>query len=282
MRYCCVVVLYNPTEKMISNLSQYEEYVEKIYLIDNSDQQLNLELQNKLIYKCNYSFLDGNKGLAYALNIACQSAVNEGFDYIFTMDQDSVFHEGSITYMKEFMNQYPHYGMVVPTISPYFDDGIRNNQSKTKDDDAKFAITSGSLLNLNVYIRVGGFDNSLFIEHIDVDFCIRLYKNGESIRRLGNAILYQRAGNSEPRRILWKEVHPLFASPIRGYYLFRNQKYLKRKYGSEIFDFTGKLYKTIIKTVLFEDKKFFRIGYYIKGYLAGCSGRMGKYNGKMY
>lgn len=281
MKFCCGIVLYNPDIQMLNNIKKFEDQVEKIYIYDNSENGLKNKLILEEYLKNEYCYisLGENLGLAYALNHICKIAIEDGFDFIFTMDQDSVFDEGAVKKMIEFAENNCQYGMIIPKIIPYFNKIIRENESGDLSETiVKFAITSGSLLNLDAYRMSEKFDDSLFIEHVDVDFCIKLNKIQRKIIRLNYVILFQRAGNSIPKKLLGRTVHPLFANPIRGYYLFRNQKYLKRKYGKELYSYTGKLYKTLIKTILYEDQKGKRIKLYIEGYISGQRNVMGKYN----
>lgn len=277
MRFCCTVVLYEPNLEMLQNINQLGKNVEKVFIMDNSSSSHSDFLKNNMKYLYEYQYWGCNKGLAYALNDACSKAAAENFDYIFTMDQDSIFEETSMDKMKEFVMFHNQHGMLAPQIIPYFKH-IPDIHLKEKADFeiVKFAITSGCLMNIKAFQDVGGFDSKLFIEHIDVDYCIKLYQNSWSLLRMNHAILYQRAGNSIPKKLFGRVVHPLFASPVRGYYLFRNQKYIKQKYGNLIYGFTGKLYKTLIKTILYEDKKLIRILFYIKGYLAALNHQMGE------
>ena len=76
----CVVVWYNPSEKELKNIESYYGHLERIYIIDNSDNN-NSELidsidlsKRKIKYFPNYS----NLGIASALNKGCISAIENG------------------------------------------------------------------------------------------------------------------------------------------------------------------------------------------------------------
>jgi len=66
--------------------------------MDNSTNY-NQELIDKIKAnpKCVYLSMNGNLGLAGALNKGCHMAYEKGFDYILTMDQDSSFKEGAVS-----------------------------------------------------------------------------------------------------------------------------------------------------------------------------------------
>jgi len=66
------------------------DQVDKLYIIDNSEKQNSplfekIRLPKKLEYVWNRS----NLAFAAALNLGANRAINQRFDYLLTMDQDS-------------------------------------------------------------------------------------------------------------------------------------------------------------------------------------------------
>lgn len=277
-KYAAVVVLYNPDQKVISNIRSYGNNLEKVYAVDNS------ELPNKGLIKklkeldnVEYIWDHGNPGLAFALNQGCQKAFSEGIDYVFTMDQDSFFQKNSVEAMISYVENNLERVVAAPFIVPYYDTVPSSGKAITgRTESVNFAITSGMLVGKKAYQEVGCFDEALFIECIDVDFCLRLKEKNWKLIKTENAVLYQRAGNSQPRKFFWKTVHPLFADPIRGYYKFRNKIYLRKKYGRQLYKFTPGFCEAILKTLLYEPDKLVRFKLYLKGYIAGIKGHMGR------
>jgi len=286
-KYAGVVVLYNPDIDIYNNINSYIDEVDILYIIDNSEiiEEAMVE-KIKQISKCVYINLMGNKGLAYALNVGCEMAIEGGFKYVLTMDQDSIFAEGSVKTIIEFIeNSDEHYAIVCPNVkSIYYDDKSCQEKiaytllSEDRNELKNWVMTSGSMMCLGDYDSVHGFDNQMFIAHIDIDLGIKFHIQDKKIIMLGNSIIYQRFGNSVPKRILWKTVHPSFASSVRTYYLFRNQKYLEIKYGNKTKKFINvHLYKFIIKIVLFEKQKLEKIKMALIGLSDGKRGKMGMY-----
>ena len=287
-RYCGVVVWYNPDIEVINNISTYITDLDKLYIIDNSCER-NMELVDKIIDndKIEYISLGGNRGLAYALNKGCNKAIDEGFDYILTMDQDSYFELNSVKLMKEFIKKSnKHYAIIAPNVKSVYIDELENKKkiaytvlTEGKNKELIWVMTSGSMMCIKDFVEAGKFDEKLFIAHIDIDLGIALNNLGKKIIMLSDVIIYQTFGNSKPKKILWKVVHPSFANPVRTYYLFRNQVYLLKKYGIKSYGIINvKLYKFIVKIILFEDKKLKKILMAIKGIFHGLSEKMGKYS----
>lgn len=283
-RYCGLVVWYNPDNEVFKNVYSYIENIEKLYIVDNSNESNDQVLENfPFKSKCEYISLGRNTGLAFALNVGCKKAILEGFDYILTMDQDSAFECGAIDLLKA--NLLEQYAIVCPNVLSMYWDSRENCEKiayqrweKGKKQELNWAMTSGSLMSLKAYSETEGFDEGMFIAHLDIDMGIKFHNNNKKILMVGDAIIKQHFGNSEPRKILWKTVHPSFATPVRTYYLFRNQLYLEKKYGKEIKKYIGvSLWKFIVKISLFEDKKIEKYRMMIRAYADATAGKMGVY-----
>ena len=83
-----VVVLYNPDYTILDNIKSYLDGIEKLYIVDNSETK-NHELINKIVSisaKCIYIDNNGNQGIAHALNVGAQKAIEDGADWLLTMD----------------------------------------------------------------------------------------------------------------------------------------------------------------------------------------------------
>lgn len=101
MNLSATVILYNPQEigisRVIKNIQSWSSYCKKIYIIDNSPYKTtDTEIICNSIENSFYIY-NGNKGgIAGAQNKACEQAVKDGFDWIMTMDQDSIFDSNDI------------------------------------------------------------------------------------------------------------------------------------------------------------------------------------------
>lgn len=281
-KYCGVVVLYNPDENLYSNIETYVNDVDKLYLIDNTDSNKKMKIKDN--EKIHYYSLNKNMGLAYALNYGCNMALKDNYDYVLTMDQDSFFDKDSVCEMKKFIENNNNYAIVSPNVrslyvdeqgiekTAYVQENINNNIEKN------WTMTSGSLMDLAVFKEVGGFDEAMFIDHLDIELGIKISRVNKKIIVLGKPIINQHFGNSKPKKLLWKTVHPLYASPVRSYYLFRNQKYLEKKYGKNIKKFIGvHLFNYFVKSTIFENDRLKKYKMMLKGIRDAKNGKMGKY-----
>ena len=282
IRIAAVVVLYNPTKEMLSNIDSYIHQVDRLYAVDNSDVK-NLEFVKKVKALPNVIYIDnnGNKGIASALNIAAVEAINENYKWLLTMDQDSKITPSMLTEMLEYVQSE----MVdkISMLSPFHANPYQLlADSIQKYTEVLAAMTSGCLLNLNNYIQIGPFDEEMFIDHVDHEYCLRSHQKGYNIIRVNNAVLQHNVGNLNQHTLFGKNFFSTNHSPIRSYYSFRNRiRLIKRYYKS----FPGYCFHSSIRflidlgiIVLYEDKKIVKLKMMGIGIFDGVRGRYGKFN----
>jgi rhamnosyltransferase len=227
-----VVILYNPSEHLHSNINTYYAYSNRIYIIDNSIKPLKFSdwsAYSKIEY-----FHDGrNKGLATALNIAASKAVQDGYDWLLTMDQDSSFEQHSIENYYQCFLRFPGKDKVA-LFGPDFNKPDPGRPTSCSWKETDILITSGTLLNLSLFDKIGRFDEALFIDSVDHDYCIRAKLAGYSLIQFTSVIMQHELGTLVERSSIKtlflikkkKELH----APSRCYYMFRNMLYLKAKF----------------------------------------------------
>ncbi|MFN2438727.1 MAG: hypothetical protein ABR503_05970, partial [Chitinophagaceae bacterium] len=98
MNIAGVVILYNPSNDVVSNINSYLPYINKLYVVDNSENSALSMLQETGVAEKVIYIHDGeNKGIAERLNQVVEISLAEGFDWLLTMDQDSLFSYSSIS-----------------------------------------------------------------------------------------------------------------------------------------------------------------------------------------
>lgn len=240
------VVLYNPTTEDIQNINNYITSVNTVFVYDNSEHNNCSILQQHLKGDNFVYFHNGkNDGIAKALNVIVSEAKQKGYRYIILLDQDSVFMGEQMRRLFQFAvgSQMNDIAMFVPYIL------FENNKISTDKEweYVNFAITSGNLLNIELCEKIGKFDEKLFIDGVDRDYCFRILKNNYKICRYNKAVLKQCLGIGK-KNVFGTYEH----SVIRNYYIFRNRLYMIYKY-PEIFKGLNKvksLYLSIAKQIL--------------------------------
>lgn len=236
------IVLYNPdVKRFIECIDEIVKQVDKVYVFDNSEESTNIALSDKVVYLS----IRKNMGIAYALNRIMEAAQNDGFDWVITMDQDSIIPTGLVDAYKKAIGGTKEIGIVCPQV---IDTRRAYMEVKTtpKEEYVDFCITSASCTSVEVWEKVGKFDEWLFIDLVDNDFCKRLLVSGYKILRLNDLILNQEFGKITPKSVrsqkLWIKISKLlhnqnfakfsyrkFVSPMRVYYTCRNIIYLNKK-----------------------------------------------------
>lgn len=268
-----IVVLYNPTEEVLANIRSYASEVDKIYCVDNS------EIENsfvKEIKNMEYITLHKNTGIAYALNIGCEKAIDDGADVIVTFDQDTVCEKDTIHTLLATLKRTDTPVIVAPNIKYIY----RNESTGERifSDEKMFpisneyvnwVITSGSMFRSSTFHLIGKFDARLFISQVDQDFCYRLKRNSGKVYRVGYAFIYQEPGNTKKKKIGNKIIHIPNQDKKRYYYLFRNEVYLRRKWGDSYKEFYVSRYKYIISILFFEKNKIQKLFACFNGSIKG-------------
>ena len=267
----CCVVLYNPDETVFSNIESYRGIADYTVLVDNSDNLSLTSGKTMIEESLGYISMGGNKGIAAALNEGCKDLIENGCEVVLTMDQDS---------------KYPvdDHGSILPIVEGLLDDfaivGLNYNndvEEKTASISVeKYWLTSGNFLRLDDYELVGGFNDDLFIDYVDIEFGHRLYEAGKRLCYLTDYSLEHSIGNPIEIRLFGKSFYAMNHSPFRYYYRYRNSRYL---YGTDRRFYGEKYLKEILvnipKLILFEPDKRQKLRMVFKGLSDGRSGLLG-------
>lgn len=269
------IVLYNPNiKRLIKNINMIAPQVQKVILFDNHSKNINAIKKNiKFSKKITLIKSKKNKGIAYALNEIASYASKHKYFWLLTLDQDSVVKRNLI---KEYCN-YMNLSNVGQLCCNYVDKKSLLNIKSTHDSfnvkKVDFCITSGSLLNLDAFVKIGGFNNTLFIDSVDIDICYRLRLNGYNIYKIDYVGFEHELGDLKEYSFLGKKISVYNHSPIRHYYMMRNDIILARNYPKlhSLKSVISRQGKEILKVIIFEKDTFKKIKYSIKGIRDGLN-----------
>lgn len=275
-KYAVGIILYKPSKDDINNLINYKNIFEHIYIYDNSDINNYANIMSVLGNKQVTYFYNGmNEGISIPFNRMIAESKKINCDFFLMMDQDSIFDLENISILKSIIDKNTDLmnAMFCPNI--YFN-GSQKDEIEY-DTNVKFCITSGSFVNVDIFLEIGGYDEKLFIDGVDREFCIKLIDKGYGIKKIKKSIMYQSLGDKE-KNLLGIYEH----SPIRNYYIYRNRLYVIKKYPQK---FKGLLkikslylsqMKQIISIFLFETSKFEKLRFIKKAKLDFKKNKMGK------
>lgn len=282
-RMAGVVVLFHPGPGLLENIQTYLHQVEMLFAVDNSEEE-DLSLRERLKGSGKIELISPGKnmGVARALNIGAERALEGGFDLLLTMDQDSRAEPDMLPKMLECGAD--------PRLSPL---GILAPRRLLaglpppvprpgKFEEELTVVTSGNLVNLEAFRKVGPFREDLFIDYVDFEYCLRMHSAGFKVATVNDAFLHHQWGNAGIRRFLFKDYAVSHHPPLRRYYMIRNRFFVSRLYQAAFPGFYRSHRRLIrgelFQIILFEKEKIPKIKMMVRGYLDYRKGRMGKIN----
>ena len=285
-KVAAIIVSYNPDSNLFDSINLLLNQVEKVIIVDNGSK----EKYVKYIKSINEDKIEiilnkENLGIATALNIGVRKALENGYEWILTMDQDS---KASPDMVKKMFNVYNSINREerkdLLSIFPNFVDeriqSIEENSNMNSYEYVDADITSGNLLRKEVFEKVGFFDDSLFIDLVDTDFCMRLNEKGIKMIKIRDAVLYHSLGESKTIKGILGSFNTSNHSALRRYYMTRNRFYIWEKYkglNSFTLNRDKKLFKKeFVKIILGEKDKVNKIKMVLRGYKDYKKGIKGK------
>ncbi len=234
MKIAAAVVLYNPTDQYIDGIKTYQSAVDRLYIVDNSEKY-NRKLIDIFSAFSNVTYLDnhGNRGIAFALNRACKYARHDHFQWLLTMDQDSVIDSEAIEQMEQFICDNCEKMKLGMVSANYFKFDNRVRKENAGVSYPALHITSGSMMNLDIWKNLKGFEDKLFVEQVDFDYSLKCINAGYKLAKLHDVYFEHREAEPTKKngRVLWNY------SPARFYYIGRNHIYMKKKYGTQFTNY---------------------------------------------
>jgi len=264
------IVIFNPDiNRLKENISAVIVQCAHVYLVDNGSN--NIDEVKKLLNQYNHSKVSvlcnmENQGIAKALNQLASEAQKGGFDWILTLDQDSVAPSNIIEEFEKYTNNL-NTGMLCPVICDRNKGVVVEAKDNYKEIDE--CITSGSLLNIKAWRKIGGFDESMFIDGVDFDICYRLRKNGYKILCIQSVVLLHELGRIVYHRFIFWKVLVKNHSAFRKFYIARNTVYLARKEHTNIIKAILQNVKLFLIVVCYEDDKWKKSKKILQGTIDG-------------
>ena len=254
-----VVVTYNPDIELLSrNLGALTQQVSRVLLYDNASKNQDEIIELVKTFPNVKLFANAeNLGLPINYNRAMKEANSE---WLLTMDQDSVLPNNYI----ECASKYFHENDIA-IICP------SESESDSPDSFVERCVSSGSLNRLSTLKALGGFDESMFIDMVDFDYCKTVTEHGYKIFRLNNCVMEHHVGQAKFVSVFGKQVMIFNHSPIRKYYYFRNSIYYARKHGLT-FRGNRKYYEALLKGIIllcYEKETLRKIFMSLKGLIDG-------------
>ena len=210
--------------------------------------------------------------------MGAKKAIEENYKWLLTMDQDTTFKQGVIDKMKNVIvnNDMSKVGIV----TPWHNTKLIDEKPTTEYDNPNDVMTSGNLVNLDIYQKIGGFKDWLFIDGIDIEYCLNLHSKGYNILRINSIEIEHNLGDIFYKKVRGRLFLCTNHAAIRRYYIMRNYHYIFDMYKDFNPTYCYAMISqrhNMIGVILFEKNKYKKIRNYIRGLRDYKKGIKGKY-----
>ncbi len=279
---CAVFVTYNSRPAFVENILAVAAQVGHVVVVDNgssgeTEQHLR-ELETRP--DCTVIRNRQNLGISVALNLGVKYAIEAGFDWVCTFDQDSQVRDGFIASMLEAYQNAPHREKIALVTPSYVDreSGMNVRLKRARNGEILTAMTSGSMMPSSVIQKLGYFDETLYMDAVDIEFCLRARRKGLLILQ-SPAVLLHSLGRTRYYRLLGLRFGVTNHSAGRRYYMTRNRLRLLIRYATDwpwMWRESGTMVLDAAKILLAEDNKWKKFGAMAAGTVDALTGRVGK------
>ena len=174
-----LVAMYMPNENEVENIIKYINELDYCYLLDDSavdNSRVVQLLLDRFEGKVEYYLNPYNMGLVASINNGFKMAINRGASWILVMNPDGTFKNDAIAVYRKFIleNDTEKVGI----IAPRFNIDRRQRQEGRGTSQIKYPDMSGCLYNAKILENLGFYDQNTFFYGLDVEYCIRVRKNG--------------------------------------------------------------------------------------------------------
>lgn len=247
-----VVVTYEPDLTLLRNvLDSVRGQVARVLVFDNASRRADVrrfvaELPAEPASEVVLRVSSSNVGIASGINAGFSYAREDGFDHVLILDQDSTLAPTMVPSLLAALKDLECGGVPVAAVGPVFEDRRTGTQAPFvgigpfvnrkvfanagEIVEADFLISSGSLVPLTVLDVIGGMDESLFIDNVDLEWSFRARFHGFRLFGIGDARMGHAIGDQlKTLAFPGGELEVSLHSPVRLYYMTRNRVMLYRR-----------------------------------------------------
>lgn len=238
-----IIVTFNPDITLLfKQFSALMDQITSIIYIDNGSNNIK-EISdfieyilpcNKVIFICNRK----NMGIGYAQNVGIKLAKIAKCSHVILFDQDTYVPENIVEVLLNEESILLLKGINVGAIGPiHFDSRtslkyplariqgilLKKVFPDTLDEsslEVSYIIASGSMIRISVFDEIGLMDEQLFIDMVDIEWCLRASHWGYKIFATQSISLPHSIGD-ERKHSFSKEIS--VHSELRRYYMIRNR-----------------------------------------------------------
>lgn len=292
-RVAIVIVNYNTfldTRECVESLKKASRQVADftVVVVDNASTQVDPEHEAFLQVNTIYLRNQENKGFSGGNNIGIKYAIEQGYDYVLLLNNDTVVEPdfldelvtraenkgefgiaiGKIYYDSDRSRLWYAGGTVNMKLGMVYQRGFNELDVGQWDTEEEVQFVTGCmmLIPVDVIRKVGLLEESFFLYAEDLEYSLRMTQNGYKMYYIPSSVIYHKVGASSGRENV---------SSNTQYYMVRNQLYCMRSYQKGFYGKVGLCYNTLryIKYIL---QKRYSLKVVIEAYLDCFKGKVGK------
>jgi rhamnosyltransferase len=293
-----VIITFNPDHRRVREVVQaIAPQVREVLIVDNGSASLPADLLQMAGDTPLYLLeLGDNLGIAAAQNLGLAWARKRGASHVLLLDHDAVAAPGMATALLKEIRLRQTAGERVAAVGPLIADPRRSRPAPffrvtplglrrvTAPDEGQhsaqvdFLISAGVLIDLAALPDIGAMREDLFIDYVDLEWCMRATARGWRLYGHFGTGIDHRLGE-EPLRFLGRRV--MAHSPLRHYYMARNALAVWRtphaRWGWIGFD----AFALAVRSVLFStiaNERGAHLRMILRGARDGLRGRLGRHD----
>ena len=288
-----IVVTFRPELNRLQVLLEATlAQVGHVYVVDNGDgEQLRPSLLG--LDRITLITMGDNQGIGAAQNAGASAALCGGARYLLLLDQDSVPANDMVPRLIDTLEALSVEGMHVGAVGPaspsrmaparfvrfgwFRYETVRFTQNETFVW-CDMLIASGTLIPATAWSDIGPMDETLFIDKVDTEWCLRAASKGYRIAGVPRARLEHSLGERSIRLWLGRWRHVPVHHPFRYYYIIRTGLLIARYPHASWRWRTAELQRSISIVFFFglaAPARWSNLGMMLRGTLAGLIGRSG-------
>ena len=240
-----VIVTYNPDEDgLAALLDALRPQISRGVIVDNGSANSPAISRFAGQYGVDLIECGENIGIAAAQNKGIVHVLNQGATHVLLSDQDSVPAPNMVSILLETFTLFADDDRPIAAVGPLpvdargsRDEGLvysftkwgpRRDQIPGPHDvvEVPFVLASGCLIPRSALTDLGPMNEALFIDHVDLAWCMGAVEKGYRVLVNGGAQLAHSLGEKKCVLPGGRQVHA--QSVARNYYMVRNTLFLER------------------------------------------------------
>jgi rhamnosyltransferase len=287
-----IVVTYNPNLDLLHNqYSSLNNQIDGIIYVDNGSSNID-EVEAFLRGRSHVYLIknERNQGLGKAQNQGIEFARSLNANYFIFFDHDSIPNKSFVSNLVYVERQLRDQGILIGAIGPFCVNSDSGDLFAIKTEkrfgnktvpvsDGKeviFLLSSGSMISNTTLEKVGLMNEDLFVDYIDSEWSCRAISMGYKLFVVPSSILNHKVGD---KRIKFLHLNLAYHSPLRRYYLIRNNLLMFRFRHYPIKMKLTSLFKNILRMLvmlIYSSDRFIYLKYFFYGVWDGILGKKGE------